>query len=83
MLTKDGSDPSHVLEYELLELREDITYTEQPVQMLDPKEHIVDKNNLISELILEVPFTGGRLHGNAKRKCENTSRICLKIKIRL
>ncbi|KAI5313032.1 hypothetical protein L3X38_042206 [Prunus dulcis] len=31
-------DPSHVLEHQLVELSEDLTYEEQPVQILDGKE---------------------------------------------
>ena len=35
MLRKYISDPSHVLESEPIEVREDLTYKEQPVQILD------------------------------------------------
>ena len=35
MLRKYISDPSHVLENELIEVHEDLTYKEQPVQILD------------------------------------------------
>ncbi|KAL5540567.1 hypothetical protein UlMin_045260 [Ulmus minor] len=38
MLRKYISDPSHVLESELIEIREDLTYEEQPVQILDRKD---------------------------------------------
>ncbi|KAL5568353.1 hypothetical protein UlMin_024928 [Ulmus minor] len=37
MLRKYVSDPSHVLESEPIEVREDLTYQEQPVQILDRK----------------------------------------------
>ncbi|KAL5568676.1 hypothetical protein UlMin_025251 [Ulmus minor] len=37
MLRKYISDPSHVLESEPIEIREDLTYEEQPVQILDRK----------------------------------------------
>ncbi|KAL5542425.1 hypothetical protein UlMin_010135 [Ulmus minor] len=37
MLRKYISDPSHVLESESIEIREDLTYEEQPVQILDRK----------------------------------------------
>ncbi|KAL5558761.1 hypothetical protein UlMin_034972 [Ulmus minor] len=38
MLRKYISDPSHVLESEPIEIREDLTYEEQPVQILDKKD---------------------------------------------
>ncbi|KAL5554017.1 hypothetical protein UlMin_041418 [Ulmus minor] len=38
MLRKYVLDPSHVLESELIEVREDLTYEEQPVQVLDRKD---------------------------------------------
>ena len=38
MLRKYVSDPSHVLEREPIEVREDLTYQEQPEQILDRKD---------------------------------------------
>ncbi|KAL5569385.1 hypothetical protein UlMin_025960 [Ulmus minor] len=38
MLKKYIPDPTHVWEYELIEVHEDLTYEEQPVQILDRKE---------------------------------------------
>ena len=38
MLRKYLSDPSHVLEPPEVELREDLSYEEQPVQIVDQKE---------------------------------------------
>ncbi|KAL5578816.1 hypothetical protein UlMin_011258 [Ulmus minor] len=38
MLRKYISNPSHVLERESIEVREDLTYEEQPVQILDRKD---------------------------------------------
>ncbi|CAL2250755.1 unnamed protein product [Prunus armeniaca] len=38
MLRKYMPDPSHVLEYQPVELEEDLSYEEQPVQILDRKE---------------------------------------------
>ena len=37
MLRKYILDPSHVLKYEPIEVHEDLTYKEQPVQLLDRK----------------------------------------------
>ena len=37
MLRKYIADPSHVLKYEPIEVHEDLTYEEQPVQLLDRK----------------------------------------------
>ncbi|KAL5549931.1 hypothetical protein UlMin_000107 [Ulmus minor] len=38
MLKKYVQDPSHVLEHEPIEVHEDLTYEEKPVQILDRKE---------------------------------------------
>ncbi|KAM6541942.1 hypothetical protein CsatB_006389 [Cannabis sativa] len=41
MLRKYVSDPMHVLSYEVLELQPDLSYDEQPVQILDKKEKVL------------------------------------------
>ncbi|CAL2238916.1 unnamed protein product [Prunus armeniaca] len=41
MLRKYMSDPSHVLEEQPIELQEDLTYVEQPVQILDWKTQVL------------------------------------------
>ncbi|KAI5316171.1 hypothetical protein L3X38_045347 [Prunus dulcis] len=41
MLRKYIPDPSHVLEEQPIELQEDLTYVEQPVQILDRKIHVL------------------------------------------
>ncbi|KAI5335243.1 hypothetical protein L3X38_025376 [Prunus dulcis] len=41
MLRKYISDPSHVLEEQPIELQEDLTYVEQPVQILDQKMQVL------------------------------------------
>ncbi|KAM6544229.1 hypothetical protein CsatB_013374 [Cannabis sativa] len=41
MLRKYVSDPMHVLSYEALELQSDLSYDEQPVQILDKKEKVL------------------------------------------
>ena len=43
MLRKYISDHSHVLEHEPIEVHEDLTYEEQPVQILDQKEKTLHK----------------------------------------
>ncbi|XP_059654941.1 uncharacterized protein LOC132301729 [Cornus florida] len=47
MLRKYISDPSHVLVAELIELKEDLTYVEEPVQILDCREQVL-RNKTIS-----------------------------------
>ena len=37
MLRKYIPDPSHILQHELLQIGEDLSYEEQPVQILDRK----------------------------------------------
>ena len=46
MLRKYLSDPSHVLEPPEVELREDLSYEEQPVQIVDRKEKVL-RNKVI------------------------------------
>ena len=41
VLRKYMPDPSHVLEYELINVREDLSYEEQPVQILDRKDQVL------------------------------------------
>ena len=41
MLRKYISDPSHVLSVELVDLREDLSYSEEPVQILDRKDQVL------------------------------------------
>ncbi|KAM6542235.1 hypothetical protein CsatB_006682 [Cannabis sativa] len=41
MLRKYVSDPMHVMSYEALELQPDLSYDEQPVQILDKKEKVL------------------------------------------
>ncbi|KAI5334174.1 hypothetical protein L3X38_024307 [Prunus dulcis] len=48
MLRKYISDPSHVLEEQPIELKEDLTYVEQPVQILDRKMQVLRSR--------EIPF---------------------------
>ncbi|GKV05622.1 hypothetical protein SLEP1_g17609 [Rubroshorea leprosula] len=47
VLRKYESDPSHVINYEPLELKEDLSYTEQPIQILDRKEKVL-RNKTVS-----------------------------------
>ena len=39
-------DPSHVLEYEPINVREDLCYEEQPVQILDRKDQVLHSRNI-------------------------------------
>ncbi|KAL0545288.1 hypothetical protein IC582_020438 [Cucumis melo] len=41
MLRKYIPDPSHVLQEQLVELKEDLSYVEEPVQILDRKEQVL------------------------------------------
>ncbi|KAI5335150.1 hypothetical protein L3X38_025283 [Prunus dulcis] len=46
MLRKYISDPSHVLEEQPIELQEDLTYVEQPVQILDRKTQVLPSREI-------------------------------------
>ncbi|CAL9006102.1 unnamed protein product [Prunus brigantina] len=46
MLRKYMPDPSHVLEHQPVELNEDLSYDEQPVQILDRKEQVLRSRSI-------------------------------------
>ena len=46
MLRKYIPDPSHVVEYEPLKLRDDLTYEEQPVKIVDKKEQELKRRTI-------------------------------------
>ncbi|KAL6283047.1 hypothetical protein ACE6H2_013976 [Prunus campanulata] len=46
MLRKYMPDPSHILEQQPVELREDLTYEEQPLQILDRKEQVLRSRSI-------------------------------------
>ena len=46
VLRKYMPDPSHVLEYEPINVREDLSYEEQPVQILDRKDQVLRSRNI-------------------------------------
>ena len=39
-------DPSHVLEYEPINVREDLSYEEQPMQILDRRKQVLCSRNI-------------------------------------
>ena len=41
MLRKYYPDPTHVISYEPLELKEDMSYVERPIRVLDRKERVL------------------------------------------
>jgi len=46
MLRKYIPDPSHVVDYEPLKLRDDLTYEEQPVKIVDKKEQELKRRTI-------------------------------------
>ena len=46
VLQKYMPDPSHVLEYEPINVREDLSYEEQPVQIIDRKDQVLRSRNI-------------------------------------
>ena len=52
MLRKYVSDPSHVLSYENLELDDDLSYEEKPVQILDRKEKVLKTMTIVLVKVL-------------------------------
>lgn len=45
MLRKYELDPSHIANYEPIPLRDDLTYEEAPIRILDSKERVLKKKN--------------------------------------
>lgn len=52
ILRKYMCDPSHVLEFEPPQIREDLSYNEQPIQILDRKEQVLHSKVISSVKIL-------------------------------
>ena len=46
MLRKYIPDPSHVLNYEPLKIKDNLTYEEVPIQILDRKDHVLRTNTI-------------------------------------
>ena len=46
MLRKYMPNPSHVLEYEPINVREDLSYEEQPMQILDGRKQVLCSRNI-------------------------------------
>ncbi|KAM6543380.1 hypothetical protein CsatB_007827 [Cannabis sativa] len=46
MLRKYVSDPMHIMSYEALELQADLPYDEQPIQILDRKEKVLQSKTI-------------------------------------
>ena len=45
-------DPEHVIDYENLEVREDLTYKEQPVQILDHHNQVLRNKTFTNGMVL-------------------------------
>ena len=50
MLRKYIPDPSHVLNYEPLKIKDNLTYEEVPIQILDRKDHVLQTITLVKVL---------------------------------
>ncbi|XP_043716300.1 uncharacterized protein LOC122664518 [Telopea speciosissima] len=46
MLKKYIADPSHILHYESLQLKEDLSYKEEPMKILDRKEKVLRNRSM-------------------------------------
>ena len=46
MLRKYIPNPSHVVDYEPLKLRDDLTYEEQPIKIVDKKEQELKRHTI-------------------------------------
>ena len=46
MLRKYISDPSHILEQQPIQLREDLTYEEEPIRIIDRKEQVLRRRTI-------------------------------------
>ena len=66
MLRRYRSDPSHVVSSEMIELRPDLTYEEEPIEILarEVKELQKKKENSIGKSAVEKPQDRGSHVGN-------------------
>ena len=53
MLRKYIADPSHVLEEQPISLQKDLSYEEEPVQILDRKEQVLWRSHQVEEATWE------------------------------
>ena len=76
LLRKYVFDPSHVLSHELLDMKEDLTYEERLMQILDKKEKRVEKQeNSTSEALVKEFRSGGSYMGKRRRNENQISRV--------
>lgn len=65
MLRKDEPDLSHVLDYEMIKLREDLTYVERSTQILDQKEQVPKQRQFHS---IKIMVLLRKLRGRVRKK---------------
>ena len=63
MLRKYIPDPSHVLTEQLVEIQENLTYKEEPVQILDRKASSAQQDYSAGEGIVEESYSRGSYMG--------------------
>ena len=52
MLRKYHPDPSHVIEHEPLEIREDLSYEERPIRIIDRREKVLRSKTILMVKVL-------------------------------
>ena len=81
MLRKYISDPSHVLRDQPVELKDNLTYKEQPMQIVDRREQIL-RNKVIPLVKVLWGIMGlKRLHGSQRLRCTVNILSCFQIKV--
>ena len=66
MLRRYGSDPSHLVSSETIELRPDLTYEEEPVEILAREVRVTEKVNPIGKSAMEKPQDRGSHMGKRR-----------------
>ncbi|KAH9671101.1 hypothetical protein KPL70_017221 [Citrus sinensis] len=67
VLRKYVADPSHVLDYQLIQISEDMSYEEQPIEIVDRKEQILRSRVIPLVKVLEVIETFRGLEVNCPK----------------
>ena len=81
MLRKYIPDPSHVLRDQPVELKDNLTYKEQPMQIVDRREQILRNKVILLVKVLWVIMGLKRLHGSQRFRCAVNIFSCFQIKV--
>ncbi|XP_041000578.1 uncharacterized protein LOC121246465 [Juglans microcarpa x Juglans regia] len=78
MLRKYIHDPTHIIDHETLQIQEDMTYTEEPMRILDWKEQVLRARTIHLVKVLWNNHAISEALGNSRKRCELSILTCSK-----